>query len=263
MRLWWEVARRGFARYATYRWATFAGVFTNTIFGFIRAYVFIAMFKIVDDVGGYSRADALTYTFMSQALLMPLYLWGWEEIAETVQSGQIATDLYRPFDYQTYWLAQDLGRATYHVIMRGIPPFVIGAIFFELRLPTNPFTWLAFGAAFYLAVAVSFSMRFMVNLAAFWVINQRGVHALAASAWTLLSGFTIPIAFFPDGIREIVRALPFVAMLELPMDIFLERARGIDAIGSLAMQLAWALVLLGAGRAMLAAATRKLVVQGG
>ena len=263
MRLWWEVARRGFARYATYRWATFAGVFTNSIFGFIRAYVFIAMFQVVSDAGGYDLKDALTYTFMSQALLMPLYLWGWEEIAITVQSGDVATDLYRPFDYQLYWLAQDLGRATYHGIMRGVPPFVVGAIFFELRLPTEPITWVAFALAFYLAVTVSFSMRFMVNLAAFWVINQRGVHTIAASAWTLLSGFAIPIAFFPDGIRELVRVLPFVAMLELPMDIFLERARGLDVIGALGTQLVWALVLLGLGRMMLGAATRKLVVQGG
>jgi ABC-2 type transport system permease protein len=263
MRLWWEVARRGFARYATYRWATFAGVFTNSVFGFIRAYVYIAMFEVVTNVGGYSLKDILTYTFVSQGFLMPLYLWGWQEIADTVYSGQVATDLYRPFDYQTYWLAQDLGRATYHLLLRGIPPFVVGALFFELQLPTQAVTWLVFIAAFYLAVTVSFAMRFMVNLAAFWVINQRGVHSIAATAWTLLSGFTIPIAFFPDALRDAIHVLPFVAMLELPMDIFLERAQGIDAVGAIATQLFWALMLLLAGRAMLRAATRKLVVQGG
>ncbi|MBV9255191.1 MAG: ABC transporter permease, partial [Actinobacteria bacterium] len=35
MRLYWEVARRGFRRYATYRAATVAGVFTNSVFGLI------------------------------------------------------------------------------------------------------------------------------------------------------------------------------------------------------------------------------------
>lgn len=263
MRLWWEVARRGFGRYATYRWATFAGVFTNTVFGFLRAYVFVALFAAVPVVGGYDLSDALTYTFLSQSMLMPLYLWGWEQIAETVHSGHVVTDLYRPFDYQLYWLAQDLGRAAYHVLMRGIPPFLAGALFFELRLPAAPHTWVLFSVSVLLAVTVAFALRFMVNLTAFWLINIRGVSSVAATVWTLLSGFVIPIAMFPDTARAVIRVLPFVAMLELPMDIFLERATGNDAIATLGVQAIWAFVLLGAGRAMLGAATRKLVIQGG
>lgn len=42
MRLYTEVARRSFRRYAAYRGATVAGIFTNTVFGFIKAYVLIA-----------------------------------------------------------------------------------------------------------------------------------------------------------------------------------------------------------------------------
>jgi ABC-2 type transport system permease protein len=263
LRLWWEVARRGFRRYATYRWATFAGVFTNSVFGLIRAYVFIAMFEVVGRAGGYDLADALTYTFVSQGLLMPLYIWGWQEIADTVTSGQIATDLYRPFDYQLYWLSQDLGRATYHALMRGIPPFVVGALLFDLRVPAHPVTWLAFVLSCYLAVAVSFALRFIVNISAFWLVNARGVNALAAGAWTILSGFTIPIAMFPDAARSVVRVLPFVAMLEFPMDVFLERAEGADLLRTVGVQAAWAVLLLLVGRAMLAAGSRKLVVQGG
>jgi ABC-2 type transport system permease protein len=57
--------------------------------------------------------------------------------------------------------------------------------------------------------------------------------------------------------------LPFVAMFELPIEIFLEHAQGVDILGTLAIQAAWGLVLLGAGRLMLNAGARKLVVQGG
>jgi ABC-2 type transport system permease protein len=263
MRLWWEVARRGFRRYATYRGATFAGVFTNTVFGFIRAYVFVALFAVVRHVGGYDLRDAITYTFATQGMLMPLYLWGWTEIADTVYSGQIATDLYRPFDYESYWLAQDLGRATYHALMRGIPPFIVGALFFSLRLPQHAQAWAMFAVSFYLAVAVSFALRFIVNLSAFWIIDIRGLSGLAAAAWTILSGFAIPIAFFPDALHHVIRSLPFVAMLEMPMDIFLERVRGVAALQTLGVQFAWVVVLLAAGRVMLRAGTSKLVVQGG
>lgn len=263
MRLAWEVARRGFRRYATYRGATFAGVFTNTVFGFIRAYLLIALLGAVGTLAGYDTADAVTYTFLTQGMLMPLYVWGWTEIADTVYSGQVATDLYRPFDYQTYWLSQDLGRAVYHLLLRGIPPFVAASVFFDLRLPVDPLTWPVFALSFVLAVVVSFALRFMVNLTAFWFIDIRGVHGLAAAAWTILSGFMIPIAFFPDAARNVIHALPFVAMLELPVNVFLERARGAELAATLGVQLFWAAALLGAGRLVLRAATRKLVVQGG
>ena len=42
-RLYAVVAVGGFRRYATYRVATAAGVFTNTVFGFIMAYTYTAL----------------------------------------------------------------------------------------------------------------------------------------------------------------------------------------------------------------------------
>lgn len=263
IRLYWEVAVRGFRRYATYQAATIAGVFTNSIFGFMRAYVMIALFAEQSVVGGFNRSDALTYVFLGQGMIMAVYLWGWWEIALTVRSGSIATDLSRPFDYQLYWLAQDLGRGVYHVLARGIPPFVVGAIVFGLALPVNPITWLAFSLSVVLAICVSFALRFIVNLSAFWLLDYRGVGQLSAAAWTLLSGFLVPISFFPGSFRTIAQSLPFAAYVEIPVRIFLEKAQGIDLVGALLFQAAWAVLLLLAGRLMLAAATRKVVIQGG
>jgi ABC-2 type transport system permease protein len=263
MRLYWEVGLRGFRRYATYRWATIAGVFTNTAFGFFTAYIYLAVFEAVPRIGGFSVTDALTYNFLVQGMLMPLYIWGWTEIAETVRTGQVATDLYRPVDYQLYWLAQDLGRAVYHALLRGVPPFLIAGLVFTLRVPTSAVTWVAFGVSIALAVTVGFAMRFMVNLAAFWILDVRGVLTIAGAAWTLLSGITIPIAFFPETARAVIGSLPFVAMFSLPADVFLERVRGAEVLATLGLQVFWVVVLLGAGRLLLGAATRKLVVQGG
>ena len=45
MRLEWEIAKRGWRRYAAYPWATVAGVFTNTVFGFLQAYILLAVYR--------------------------------------------------------------------------------------------------------------------------------------------------------------------------------------------------------------------------
>jgi ABC-2 type transport system permease protein len=52
-------------------------------------------------------------------------------------------------------------------------------------------------------------------------------------------------------------------MAQLPVEVFLGKHPGIELAGVLAVQLFWAAVLLGAGRLLLRAAMRKVVVQGG
>lgn len=262
-RLYWEVARRGFRRYATYRAATFAGIFTNTVFGFLRAYVFVALFAVRSVVGGYDARDALTYTFVAQGLLATVELFGWWEIALGIRSGDVVTDLYRPLDYQGYWLAQDIGRGAFEAIFRGIPPFLCGLLVFRLLLPQSPLTWAAFVISVLLAICVSFALRFLVNISAFWLLDYRGPGTLVMAVSNFLSGMLVPVVFFPGALRGVATLLPFAAMLQTPVDVFLGKQHGLALLGTLAGQAAWALALLLLGRLLLRAALKKLVVQGG
>ena len=263
MRLYWEIARRGYRRYAAYPGASFAGVFTNTFFGFLQAYILLAVFRHRSTIGAYDSVDAVTYVWLAQGMLMTIYLWGWWEVALRVRSGDVATDLQRPVDFQLLWLAQDLGRAAYHALYRGVPPFVFGALVFEVLLPGDVLIWVAFVASVFLAVCASFAFRFLVNLTAFWLLDYRGVGVLGMIASTFFSGMIIPIAFFPEWLEVLAWALPFAAMIQAPVEVFLGHAEGLTLVGLLALQAAWALVLLAAGRAVFAAGTRKLVLQGG
>ncbi len=256
-------AARGFRRYSTYRGATLAGIFTNTVFGFMLAYILLAVFRERDTVGSYDASDAVTYVWLSQGLLMTVYLWGWYDVALRVQSGDVATDLQRPLDFQGYWLAQDLGRGLYHALFRGVPPFLVGALVFDVRLPGEPLLWVAFAVSVALAVTASFAFRFLFNLAAFWLLDYRGVGVLAMVASTFFSGMAIPIAFFPGWLETAAWALPFAAMVQAPVEIFLGHAGELELLGLLALQALWAVLLLAAGRAVYVVGTRKLVIQGG
>jgi ABC-2 type transport system permease protein len=263
LRLGFELARRGFGRYAAYPGATWAGVFTNTFFGFLIAYALLAVFEHRDSVGNYDARDAVTYTWLAQGMLMTIYMWGWFEVALRVRSGDVATDLQRPVDFQAYWLAQDLGRAVYHAVFRGVPPFVLGALVFDVLIPGDPIVWIAFTTSLVLAVVVSFAFRFLFNLAAFWLLDYRGAGILAMVASTFFSGQVVPLAFFPGWLETLAWALPFAAMVQAPIEIWLGHAEGVELLGLLGLQTLWALVLLGIGRAVFAAGLRKLVIQGG
>jgi ABC-2 type transport system permease protein len=265
IRLGFELARRGYGRYAAYPGATWAGLFTNSFFGLLIAYVMLAVYEHREDVGGYDVADALTYVWLAQGLLSVVASFGpsWYELALRVRSGDIAVDLYRPLDLQAAGLGEDLGRAAYQLLFRAVPPFVLGALLFDLTAPADPLRWLAFSLSVVLAVVVSFAIRFIFNLLAFWLLDHRGVYVIALAVTSVLSGLAIPLVFFPGELRDILRTLPFAGMLQTPIDVYLGEELGGSTLGALALQAFWAVALLALGRAVLAAGTRKLVVQGG
>jgi ABC-2 type transport system permease protein len=262
VRLDWEIAKRGWRRYAAYPWATAAGVFTNTIFGFLQAYILLAVYHHRTNIGGFDAADAVTYVWLAQSLIMTVYIFSWWELAWRIRDGSIATDLLRPIDPQRYWLAYDLGRAPYHFLFRGLPPFVLGALVFELHYPT-PLDAAAFVLSVTLAVVVSFGFRFIYNSVAFWLLDFRGIVTLSTTVIIFFSGMAIPLRFMPHALREACYTLPFGSVIQTPVDIWLGKRDGAALLGVLALQAFWALALIGIGHLVLRSATRRVVVQGG
>ena len=263
MRLYYEIARRSFNRFLTYRAATLAGMATNGFFGLMRSYLFIGFYGSQGIVSGWSQKDALTFVWLGQALLMPIFLFGWFEIAQTIRSGDVISDLSKPFDYYNFWLARDAGRALYHLLFRGVPTFLIGAVLFRLTLSPDPAHWLAFAVSLVLAVWISFGMRFLANIASFWLLDYRGAIMVLVFTTGLFSGLLVPLNYWPAGAESVVRLLPFAGMVQTPVDIILGKSTGVDLVAVLALQAGWAVGLMLACRLLLAMAVRKVVVQGG
>ena len=265
MRAYLEAMRMSYRRYRTYASATVAGLLTNAFFGLLRSYVFIALYRAQAQpvTAGFSLHDAISYVWLSQAMIMPLYLWSWFEIANTIRSGEIATDLARPVSYFGFWLSRDLGRAGYHFLFRWLPTVALGALLFGIRVPRSPATLLLFPVSLLLAVVISFCVRFILNVSAFWTTDVRGTYGVALVFTNFLSGFLIPLAFFPLWLRGVAEALPFAGMISTPLTLFLEQARGFDALRLLALQALWAAAFVVVAQLTLRAAVRRLVVQGG
>ncbi|MEU0739918.1 ABC-2 family transporter protein [Streptomyces sp. NPDC006134] len=262
-RLYAAVAAGCFRRYATYRAATAAGVFTNTVFGLILVYAYLALWAEKPQLGGYDQAQAVTYVWLGQAFLATLALGGGgveDELMERIRTGDVAVDLYRPADLQLWWLAADLGRALFQLLGRGVVPFAVGALFFPVELPGEVVAWGAFLVAVVLAMVVSFAIRFLVALSAFWLMDGTGVQQLAWMASFFCSGMLLPLNVFPGALGEVVRVLPWSSLLQGPADVLLGEA---DPLGTYVFQAGWAVVLLAVGRLVQSAATRRVVVQGG
>jgi ABC-2 type transport system permease protein len=257
------VAVRSFRRHATYRGATLAGVVTNTVFGFIYASVFAEVHERVGTIDGLDADLTATYVFTAQAFLAMTGAFGDREISERIRTGDIAADLHRPVDFQLGWLAHDLGKAAFQAIFRGVPPFLVGVVVLSLPVPADPVSWLAFLVAAVLGVVLAFGIRFLANLSGFWLLDARGVVLLAAAVQLFFAGHVVPLYFMPGWLQSLARALPFAGITAVPVEILLGLHRGRDLAVVYAAQLGWIAATLAAGRLMLAAAQRRLVVQGG
>lgn len=264
MRLYWEVARATARRMSTYRAAALAGVVTNTAFGFIVAYVMLAVFRERPEIDGFDALDAVTLVFVGQGLY-PLTVgsMGHAELAERIKSGEVAVDLSRPYDLQAWWAAVAAGRAFHMGLSRGLVPVAVGAVVVGLRWPDSAGVWALFLVSVGLAAAVAFAWGFLLQLSAFWILDVRGPYQIGWLAAQFLSGLHVPVVVFPDGLEAVVRALPFVALVQLPVELFLGKHSGVGALGVLLVQVGWLAVLLLAGRLVLARAVQRVVVHGG
>lgn len=240
-----------------------AGIFTNTIFGFLRCSVLLTVYEASTVVGGYDEAAMLTYVWLGQGLMNVTVVWGYIVIADRVRTGDIAIDFARPIDLQTAYLAQDFGRAGIQLLTRAVVPVLVGAIFYTIRLPEQATTWLVFAVSVVLAMMVSYAARFLLDLVTFWIVEHRGIVALYAAVAGFATGLAVPLTYLPDWLQIVVRCTPFPSILQTPIDVFVERADTGETLFLVAQQAAWVVGLMILGRYVLARGRSRLVVQGG
>ena len=181
------LAAAEFRRYATYRQALFAAMFTNSVFGFLRCFVLLAVVAGAGSTArgpaGYSSQRLATYVWIGQGLLGTINIWSPPELAERIRSGEVVADLLRPVDPIWQYLAADLGRAGYAALTRFVVPVVVGALAFDLYVPL---TFLPAWAQAVLYVATPFPYLLQVPLD---VLVERGVTGVTLAgqvAWAVV-----------------------------------------------------------------------------
>jgi ABC-2 type transport system permease protein len=259
-----KLVRAGFARQANYRLAMLAGLFTNVVFGFIRAYILIAAIKSAGHpLGGYTTSSISSYVWLSQGLIGCIELSGRAEIGDRVRTGDVAIDFIRPVDLQTWHLAEDMGRAAYTLIPRGLPSVLIGALTVGLIMPHTVLPYLLGIMSIIAGVAISFYGRYAVNILGFWLMDTRGVRTVYLVTSGFLAGLYVPVGLFPGWLHTVAYYTPFPSILQIPINVISGKVVGVEAALDVAMQLGWLVVVCLIGRWLTSAGRRKLVLNGG
>jgi ABC-2 type transport system permease protein len=231
----------------------------------LRCYVLLAVAAGAGGVAAGYRADQLaTYVWFGQGLLAVVLLGGWTDLADRIRTGEVATDLLRPVSPVALYFLTDLGRATHALVARFLPPVLVGALVFDLYLPSRPATWPLFAISAALAVAICFGCRFLVNAASYWLLDPRGVNTAWRIGAAALCGLLFPLRFLPDWLAAtLYLGTPFPGILQIPLDVLVERDTAPAQAGLVAVQAVWAVLILAACQLVQRRAERRLVIQGG
>jgi len=258
-------ARTAFLNLLAYRARYFVGILTYFFNVTVWYFIWKALFSenAAAKIGGFDLPEMLTYVATGWALRSFYFNEVDRDIASQVQEGRLAMSLIKPVDFQAMALAQSLGESAFRLLLFSLP---IGALLFlvyPLRAPASASAAALFLVSGLLSVLLVFAINFLVGLLAIRTKSILGFLRAKYLVLELLSGLLIPPSLFPESVRPVLAWLPFPHMNYTPGRIYLGLVSGKEALVALALQAVWALLLLGLGRLLWRATSRRIVVQGG
>ncbi len=257
-------AKQSFQKRMQYRVANLAGLTTNFFFLLVHIFVYTAFYAARTDPLPLDLNEIITYFVLCQVFFMLMPFWGTNsEATHAIKDGNVALQLTKPVDFQSYWFADECGRACYYLILRGVPTFIIGAFFFKVQLPHHPTALIAFTASMALAAFMSAAITITIFSTAFWTLDTTGISGLSYAVITLFSGMLVPLALWPERLAAIGDWLPFAGLIDVPFSIYLGKISGTALWLALGKQFGWVLIFIGLGRLLLHRGFSRLVIQGG
>jgi ABC-2 type transport system permease protein len=263
LRFYLAAAQTAFRRQVIYRWANIAGLLANVFFGAFLSFVVIALFRAQPQVAGYDVRAALRYIWLVQALIMVVLPFGWKDLLLTIRSGEVVMDLSKPCDLYAYWFSREVGRSCYYIVLRGVPTYLLGMLFFGIGLPGAGWSWVAFVPTLAAAIALGITYRYLANITGFWLVEARSFVGLSEIVAQFFAGSYIPLPLMPPALYGTVQWLPFAGMLNLPVQVLLGKVTGAQLVLALGVQLAWVASFAGLAHWFTRRALLRVVVQGG
>jgi ABC-2 type transport system permease protein len=186
------------------------------------------------------------------------------QIAAEIREGQINNFLSKPVDYLAYRLSLFLSSRLLYTAVTLLPLAGVFGWFHEfIVLPRDPLTWPLFLVSLVMAGAIQFLIAYALAMLAFWILEISTVVFILYSFEYYLSGRLFPLDVMPDGIRTVLKLLPFTYELYFPVAIFMEKVRGADLWIGLTIQAGWVIICFLAARLMWRAGLRRYESVGG
>ncbi|MDQ0418931.1 ABC-2 type transport system permease protein [Croceifilum oryzae] len=263
IRMYAEIIRIRFLMMLAYRVNYYSGILIYSLN--IGAYYFLwtAIYGGQGSINGFTALQMATYiaiSWMSRAFYFNNVD---REIATEIRDGTVAIQFIRPYNYLMVKVFQSFGEGIFRLVLFSVPGMFLVSLIFPIQLPGFGWIWLKFALSLFLGFVINIQINILVGILAFFVLNNQGMLWAKRMIVDLLSGLTIPIAFFPIWAQWVLKALPFQAISYLPSVVIVKDLSGSAFWGAVGVQAMWCLLLLIPIQMIWNKARHTLVVQGG
>jgi ABC-2 type transport system permease protein len=264
------VFRARFQLLLQYRAAALAGFGTQCWWGAVKVMVFAA-FLSGSVASPMTLRQTMDYVWLGQALLMMLPWSADPELARMVRSGDVGYERLRPLDTYAYWYARAVARRTATPLLRAVPMVLVAGVAlpafglsrWALSAPNDIPAAGLFGLSLVLMIALASAFSTLIDVLVVATLSERGANTFLAPLAIVFSGNLVPLPLLPDWLQPVVRHQPFAGLLDFPLRIYSGQLAGQAALGAIAQQAVWILVLVAVGRVIMARVMSRLQIQGG
>ena len=113
------------------------------------------------------------------------------------------------------------------------------------------------------AYLINFFFNISFGFTAFVFKNLWGSNLLKNCIVGFLSGSVIPLAFFPEAMKNVLSILPFASLSYTPVMIYMGMYSGMDIVFYLGLQILWCFAFWGLSKLIWNIVIKHLSVQGG
>ncbi|MDE6426696.1 MAG: ABC-2 family transporter protein [Ruminococcus sp.] len=260
-----SLTRAGIMESLQFRLSTVVMVVGNLLYLIVVYFLWKAIYASAgtDIVNGMTFTDTLIYLVLATALFGFMEMYTVWEIGRNIQSGKIVLDLLKPMEYHRYLFWSYSGSFVTQFFFMFLPTFIIVGIVTHGAIPLGV-NLLYFVISVVMAVSINYSIDFFVGTICLFTESIWGINIMKQVIVLLLSGATIPIAFFPEPLKTIVYYLPFQSIYNAPLTLLLDgNPKPETVLTILGTQLIWCIVMMVLSKLFWKVSLRQITVNGG
>jgi len=265
LRRYFSLTRAGILETFTFRSSLFLNLLGNLVYMIVMFFLWRAIYASSPQttVNGMTFRETLVYLTMAGAIFSTLDVYLVWKMGRDIQSGQISLYFTKPMDFFLREFFYVSGNVVVQLFLTLLPAFLIVCMFTGWTIPLG-WNLLVFIPAIFLSLLLNFSIDFIVGTLCLYTQSFWGINMVKEVIVLLLSGATVPLAFFPGTFRTVVSFLPFQAMYNLPLQILISHTYTWADYGrALGVQLFWVVVLVIIGRLFFRYSSKIITVNGG
>ncbi|MGE5186093.1 MAG: ABC transporter permease [Acidobacteriota bacterium] len=253
--------RVGVAETVAYRGEFLVWILTTT-----QPLIMMALWTAVardGSFGGYTAADFTAYYLATLIVRQLTGNWVAWQMSEEMRSGALSMRLLRPIHPFYAYAASHIAAIPFRSAI-ALPLIVILLVTSGgHELASDPLQLAAIVPSLALAWFLTFMMLFVIGCLSFWMTQTFAIANLYFGAYSLLSGYLLPLSLLPGVFRTAAAYSPFRFMQSAPVEL-MTRDLSHEQVGLIVGgQLAWAAVLFGIALVVWRAGVRRFEAVGG